>query len=251
MLLYGLFVASASPANADEGCTSDDPEPHWHAHDPKGHAFLYVVGHADIAAAPAAAEQLATASALKALVQERRVEVRSAARAAKVFESHDGVVRKTARIETDVMTTVDPEVVRGAEVVGVYRQRCGGVSRASVLMRVRREVPEGARPPWVDPVWRSALVPGWGQVTNEQRGKGVALGVTIAMAFPVAVGGYLYAENAAADARATRLQAERDVYALRSEMGWWVGVSGIVVAGVAWMAAVVDAGWWSGWNTYE
>jgi hypothetical protein len=253
-LAWSLFFISTSiclSASAEENCVNIVPEPHWLRHEPVGHRYDYAVGRVAGASSSTDAREAAISNALHALLREQKVQISSATRIDSGLKVVDEKIHRGTRVTRSIKQSVEEEEIENADVVAVFEARCTDGFSAGALIRRPRPHPIGERPPWIAPVWRSALVPGWGQMMNEHPTKAILLGSSFGILLPTALVGYLYGEAAANDGRRSTTQRERDAYTARSELGWWTGVLASVGVGVTWSAAVVDAAWFSGHNPYE
>jgi len=251
-----LFLSAAcalfgNVARAEE-CRSEVSEPHWFAHDPEGHAFAYVVGHGQSTRSPEEAQEQAVGSALKTLATERGVTVSAETRLqASINQQAGGAVTESSSASSDVRLQADELKVQGAETVGIYPRTCGSLFRSSVLVRLKRPRAIGVRTPWITPVWHGAVLPGWGQFTNDQPGKGWLFAGTMAVTIPTAIGAMIYSQTQAASITGNTPRIERDVYSMRSDVGYGIAVTAGTVALTAYLASLIDAAWFSGSNTYE
>jgi hypothetical protein len=120
------------------------------------------------------------------------------------------------------------------------------LKRVSVFKPLSK--PLKSPPSQMAPVWRSMVVPGWGQFYNGQETKGLAFSIGQAILVPIAIGAHLYSENAAAQARETNISSARDIYADRSQRGHHIAVAAGIAAAALYIYNIVDAGLWSGYN---
>ena len=221
--------------------------PGWVERTPSGYAHDYIVG-AGADSSRMAAHAAAVAAALARAAEERTVRV--AVTRTDTIEHVDRVVGgrpipgaavQRYRGLQAVSTSAEPVLVSGLQLVDEHSERTRRGSEVWVLMRRPRA---GARPAPGPAALalRSALVPGWGQISKRQTRRGALILTAVALALPAAI--MLDALSVDAGLRARRAQTEpaRVFWRDRSNALGAARISAVAIAGTAWTFGVVDAG---------
>lgn len=245
----GVLLALVPSLAQAETCRSDMSKPDWIAATPRGYQFNYFVGQAEDPTSPVKAKALAVSNAISVIVANGLISVETSTNTNRGEQST--TVRengKEASTTTKLISDVSEEVritgrstlVQGLEQVESYIEQCGTVSRAYSLVRIPKPSPE-TPPGWGEPVWRSAIGPGWGQFYKGATAKGVVIIVGEVIAIPSAVVLYVMSSNDASDARKAEKQSDRTFFQDRSDKLY---VGSLVAGGIAvalYVYNVIDA----------
>jgi hypothetical protein len=219
-------------------------QPEWVTRPPHGYLNDYFVGQGSSLKSKSEAAERAFASAIMSINQSRQITVQSSEhyksfsteRSAGTFDSLQ-IVTKAAR---ELNISGESQTIRGLRTVETYFEKDGDVFEAWVLVSMPKEHPVSPPSPF-DPVWRSMLVPGWGQLYNGETFKGFSF-MTIAVA-GVTSGIICSAlsNNSYSQALASRTQARRDYFNNLSNLQSTVSTVSFISAGVVYAWSLVDA----------
>jgi hypothetical protein len=232
-----LLAVLPSLARA-ENCRSDRSAPDWVAATPRGYQFNYFVGQAEDPSSPVKAKELAVSNAISIIVANGLISVETSTNtnrgeASTTTKENGKETSRTTKLISDVSEEVritgHSTLVQGLEQMESYNEQCASYSRAYVLVRIPKATPENP-PGWGEPVWRSAIGPGWGQFYKGSTAKGVVIAAGEVIAVPSAIVLYVMSSNDAADARKSAKQTDRNFFQDRSDKLY---VGSLVAGGIA------------------
>ena len=244
--VFSAFL-SLSPAGAAECSASDTANiPAWaHNHAARGKQYRYYVGE-QRGMTFGQTFQAALNSVLFEIKAEQSVEIDSVLEVINAVKSRGDTITESSELTAFTRSKVKG-VVRGAEVHDVYVvQTCDDGPRYNVylLVRIRRDRADHSVPDPIetsDIVWRSALVPGWGQLHAGHRSRGwFLLSTTVGGLAVGAITGIL-ARNDHAEAGSQTRQSGRDYYDERASMLRTVSYITLAVAAGTYIYSLVDA----------
>lgn len=232
-----VVLVLSTRAAAEESCTPSTSErPVWVTESPKGYAFDYFAGQGEDTSSPVKARATAVGNAIATIVARGLISV-------EVSQS-----LKQSETQGEFLSSVTEEVnikghstqVQGLEQVELHLEQCGSVHRAYALVRIPKKVPE-TPPSSLQPVWRSAIGPGWGQFYKGHTTRGALILVGEGLLIPTAIITYMMSSNAATDATNSTTQSDRTFYQDRSDKLY---VASLVAGGAAialYLYNVIDA----------
>lgn len=235
------------PARAVECSETDTANiPAWaRNHAARGKQYRYYVGE-QRGKTFGLAFQAALNSVLFEIKAEESVEIDSVLEVVNAVKSRGDTITEAGDLTAFTRSRVKG-VVRGAEVHDVYVvQTCDDGPRFDVylLVRVRRDRVDHSVPDPIetsDIVWRSAVVPGWGQLYAGHRSWGwFLLSAAVGGLAVGAVTGVL-ARNDHAEAGSQTRQSDRDYYNERASMLRVVSYATLALAGGVYIYSLVDA----------
>lgn len=235
-----LFVVLlyASPAFAT------DVPPDWVRRRPEGanHDYFPNVGEG------ASESEAYTAAVLRALAEVGRetaglqVSAEMLISAQAQISHRDGQSFETESIREHLHSSGSWQIAPGVKIVRVElgRDASSGRYRAYVLVEVPRREPRAVSLP-VDALWRSALVPGWGQISKRQEGKGYAILATEAVLLAGTLTTGIMNRKARADANATAIPADRTFYSDRADNLFYASLGIGIAAAAVYVYNLLDA----------
>jgi hypothetical protein len=241
MLLARIAAASvlvlSSQVQAEERCTPAPSErPVWVTESPRGYAFDYFAGQGEDAASPVRARALAVGNAVATIVARGLISVQMTQSTKQSEEQGKFLSSVTEEITISGHSTQ----VQGLEQVELHLEQCANSHRAFALVRIPKKVPE-TPPSAMEPVWRSAVAPGWGQFYKGHTTRGSLILVGEGLLIPTALITYLMSSNAASDARASTTQANRDFFQDRSDRLYGASLLAGGAAVALYLYNVIDA----------
>jgi hypothetical protein len=219
-------------------------QPKWISHPPEGYLNDYFVGKATSSNSNAEASERAFADAIVSINQSNSITVKSSEQFHTSSEEHFS----NSGVSTDIVTkaakelsvTGESQTIRGLKMVETYFEKNGSTYEAWVLVSFPKKNPISPPSPH-SPVWRSLLVPGWGQLYNDETFKGISF-VTLGVA-GVATGFICSAlsRDSYSEALNSRNQARRDYFNDLSNTQSTISTISFISAGVVYAWSLVDA----------
>lgn len=219
-------------------------QPRWATHPPIGYLNDYFVGAASSIKSRSDAEELAFENAITAINQSNSVTVKSyeqintfSTERSSGDQDNLETITKAAK---ELSLTGESQTIKGLRKVETYFDKVGRVYEAWVLVSFPKKHPVSP-PSSFDPIWRSLLVPGWGQLYNGETFKGFSF-MTISVA-GVATGIICSAlsQDSYSQALASRTQARRDYFNNLSNLQSTISTVSFISAGAAYVWSLVDA----------
>jgi len=208
---------------------------------PEGRCFSYFKGIGE-APSPASARRMALEEALGEVAMSREVVIDVRTRGM-ISERGGDLYREFVR---EVLTSGESGLIRGLKIVGEYSEHREGREVWYLLVRVPK-VPDWRRcikeveGYGMGPVWRSALVPGWGQMYKGNRTKGRFLMIASLISASVSISSYAAAAREGSLALSSRREADRRYHRNMEDLFRSVGLLSGVVAGGLYLYSLVDA----------
>ncbi len=204
IVLYFFFLTSVLFA-----------QPSWIAKTPEGYLHDFYTGKGFSNESKADAFDKALASAIAGIVNGSSINV-SAIETYKsdATEQSDGkryLLNKIDKIVKEITITGESSTIRGLRQVEEYYDAAAGGYNAWVLVSIPKKNPLSP-PSSFSPIWRSLLLPGWGQLYKEQSFKGVSF---MTLTIGGIAGGLVFSQlsdDAAKNALAARTQPRRDYF---------------------------------------
>lgn len=219
-------------------------QPKWISHPPEGYLNDYFVGKATSSNSNAEAAEQAFADAIVSINQSNSITVKSSEQFHTSSEEHFS----NSGVSTDIVTkaakelsvTGESQTIRGLKMVETYFDKYGDTYEAWVLVSFPKKNPISP-PSAFSPVWRSMIVPGWGQLYNDETFKGVSF-------MTIAVGGVAsgficsaLSNDSHSQALSARTQARRDYFNDLSNTQSTISTISFISAGVVYVWSLVDA----------
>ena len=236
------FVLTLVVSSLAQG--SSFAQPKWITQPPQGYLNDYFVGKATSPNSKAQAVERAFADAIVSINQNNSVTVTSSEQ----FHTSSEEYFSNSGVTTDIVTKAAKELsvsgesqtIRGLKMVETYFDKYNNTYEAWVLVSFPKKNPISP-PSSFSPVWRSMLVPGWGQLYNDQTFKGISF-------MTIAVGGVAsgficnaLSNDSHSQALSARTQARRDYFNDLSNTQSTVSTISFISAGVVYVWSLVDA----------
>lgn len=217
----------------------------WIEETPKGYLNDYFVGIGTSDSSEATAHEQALFNALLRIQQSREIVVTASQRDS-IYQTQslrDGkqsveLVRKTAReIAVDGRSTT----INGLIEEERYHELEGTSHTVWSLVKIPKKNSIESPPNKFSPIWRSALVPGWGQFYKGQKTKGWLIISSEAVLIP---SGFIFQNlmlTAHNDAQNARTQALRDYYNDQASLYQNISLGVLIAAGAIYVFNVIDA----------
>jgi len=208
---------------------------------PEGRCFAYFKGIGE-ASSPSEARRRALEAALVEVAMNREVAVD--ARTRSIISERGGKVYE--EFVREVLTSGKSQLIQGLKIVEEYTEPKGDSEVWYLLVRVPkvldwRRCMEKVKGYGLRPLWRSALVPGWGQVYKGHRTKGKFLMIASLASASVSISAYVAAEREGSLALSSRREADREYHRDMEDIFRSVSLLSGVVAGGLYVYSLVDA----------
>jgi hypothetical protein len=226
-------------------CPALGAEPNWFRRPPEGAQHDYFAGvgnHAE-------ENKAYTIAVLEALAEAGRLRSRTISLKEELLISAESQIRNGNRQTTEaesisqhLATTGSWQIVPGVRIVRAQLERdtIDGRYRAYVMLEIPRREPRAVAKP-VDALWRSAVIPGWGQIWKKQDGKGYAILATEVALLAGAISTGIMSGKARGDADATAVAADRTYYNDRADTLFYVSLGTGIAAAAVYIYNLLDA----------
>lgn len=224
-------------------------QPKWIDKTPIGFQNDYFVGKGRSRVSKTDAIQSAFQDAISSVVKNGNIKIQvnesySDNKTEKFGNGKSISLDQISKIAREINTQGESQSVSGLKEVERYVEESGDYFEAYVLVKKTKEHPlqlpsEFSR--GIAPVWRSVLVPGWGQLYKEQSFKGYSF---MALTLGSVASGFIFNEmsnNAADNANSARTQARRDFYNNNKKTYNTVSLISFITAGIFYAWNVGDA----------
>lgn len=219
-------------------------QPKWITHPPKGYLNDYFVGQGSSFESRSDAADHAFENAIISINQSSLITVRSAEqfnslsteRSANSVDSLE-VITKAAK---ELSISGESQTIRGLRTVETYFEKDGNVYEAWVLVSFPKEHPVSP-PSAFSPVWRSMIVPGWGQLYNGETLKGFSFMTIGVLGVASGIICSALSEDSYSQALSSRTQPRRDYFNNLSNLQSTVSTISLISAGVIYVWSLVDA----------
>lgn len=217
-------------------CGDLNAQPKWFETIPEGYINDYFVGSAVSPASKSAAVQSAIEDAIRAIVRTGIIKV-SSSEQYRNEQNNNETVRKIAQeliIEGNSMTIKDLRLIESdtKEVKDGFE--------AFVLVAISKKHPK-TPPSAFSPVWRSMLLPGWGQLYKQEKVKGISF-LTLSLAGITA--GVVFKQlqfDAENKALSSKTQLRRDYFNTKAKDFNTYCITSFTAGGVMYLWSIVDA----------
>lgn len=219
-------------------------QPEWVTKIPPGYSNDYFVGKGLSGDSKIDAAKNAFEDAIISIMRNNTIEV-IYSQEDKIISTQTGrgedvnldVVRKSAQ---ELQISGESKTIRDLKEVETYFETQNGLYVAWVLVSMPKEDPISP-PSSFSPVWRSVLLPGWGQFYKDESFKGVSfMTITIGSL----AGGFILKElsnDASRNAVASRTQSRRDFYNDEAKRFNTLSTISFIASAVVYSWNVVDA----------
>jgi hypothetical protein len=238
-LLLALYLIRASAQN------NSHDSPLWMNETPKGYTNDYFVGTGTSTISEADAHKEALASAIQSIIIKRGITVSSSENNTFTrtnIEQKDSVFQETIKktvIELDVKG--HSTTINGLSEEERFYEYDGRFHTVWCLVKIPKETDFITPPNGFSPLWRSILMPGWGQLFKGQRTKGFLILGSEVLLIPSAFIFHNLHLTARTDAENSRTQALRDYYNDQSNLYQDISLGCFIAAGALYLFNVVDA----------
>jgi hypothetical protein len=134
--------------------------------------------------------------------------------------------------------------IKGLQQVETYyetwNESGNAVHRHWVLLRIPKKKDFHDPPGKFEPVWRSVILPGWGQFYKGQSTKGYFLLISEALLIPSGIIFLNLKNTAEVDAAGSRTQALKDYYTDQGNLYYNIGISALIAAGAVYIYNLFD-----------
>ena len=225
--------------------------PVWTLKPPRGTCFEYFAGLGESCASEVEAKQRAVSDALHQMASSEKVQVQS--EMLDVVEEVNSEIHQT--VVSEILVKGESSQLQGVKVVELYPEFKRGCYMYWALVRVPLKGVDWRRCPepkgyGLGPVWRSTLVPGWGQFYKRHKTKGwlfLASGVVLV---PTALYAAWKGDDEHQKASNARRTATRDYHNDRADQFYSVSMAAGLVAGALYVYNIFDAGLTAGARRY-
>lgn len=226
-----------------QGCASARP-PRWVDSPPKGYTNEYFVGEA-VDASRQRAKEMAVVRAQARAAESRSVTVGSTTERLEKAKSATEEQKVAGSLESELISAVRTssaaQEIVGMRLIEEYEYRQANQSQVWVLMAVPRTESIRKIPSRRTAVFRSVVLPGWGQYTIGHEIKGLTIGATVLSSLPTAVALKNSEKQNRRLAEATLIQQSRIDYTNKANTLGSLSNVALAVAGASWVFGIVNA----------
>lgn len=235
-LLLSLIAISSLITNA---------QPEWVYKTPDGYVNDYFVGKGTSKISKAESIQFALEDAISIIIKNGQINIKGTEN----FNEFTTEVMKDGKsVSFDVVSKIAKEIyidgssrtISNLKEVERYTEQNGLYIDAYVLVSVPKNNPESP-PNSFSPVWRSILLPGWGQLYKDQSFKGFSF---MALSIGGVAGGLIFTElrkDATNKANSSRTQITRDFYNTEAKNYNTYATISYITAGAFYAWSLMDA----------
>jgi len=220
-------------------------QPDWVTKTPSGYINDYYIGKGTSYNSRAEAIQYALENAIGLIIKNGQITIKGTE---KYNETTTEKSKNGDNISFDVVSQIAKEIivegssqtVSNLREVERYSELNGNYYNAYVLVSIPKEKPIPL-PSKFSPIWRSFIVPGWGQLYKGESFKGISFMV---MCLGGAASGFVFNElsnDANKKALASRTQVRRDFFNNESKNYSTYSTIGFITAGVFYVWSLLDA----------
>jgi hypothetical protein len=219
-------------------------QPEWVNKTPSGYLNDYFVGKGSSSGSKTEASQKAFEDAIVSIIRNSSIQVKYSqddkvlsTQTSKGDEVNYEEVRKSAQ---ELQITGESKTIKGLKEVETYYESKNNNYVAWVLVNLPKRNPL-LPPPRFSPVWRSILLPGWGQLYKDETFKGLSFMTLIIGGI---AGGFVLSElskSSTDNANSSRTQVRRDFFNNEAKNYNTYSIVSFIVAGVFYSWSLIDA----------
>ncbi len=225
-------------------CSNIISQPEWVNKTPSGYLNDYFVGKGTSTSSKSEASQRAFEDAIISIMRNNTITINYSEKDIILSEQKSKnddvqleIVRKSAQ---ELRINGESKLIKNLKEVETYYETNGNKYEAWVLVNLPKKDPISP-PNAFSPVWRSFLLPGWGQLYKEETFKGVSFMV---LSLGGIAGGFIFNElskDAVNKANSSRTQIRRDFFNNEAKNYNTYSTIGFITAGVFYIWSLVDA----------
>lgn len=222
-------------------------KPKWIEQKPEGYTHDYFVGVGTSSVSEANARNAALANAMFRVIQNGSISIEGTQtiKSSTTEYFRDGNSVNSSVIDTiinEIKVTGHSTIVKGLSEEEYFTENLSGTITVWSLIKLPKAKPRKDLPPQKsDAIWRSILVPSWGQFFKGDETKGYVIATSLALTIPAGVILGSLKENAEADAHNARTQSLRDYYTEQSNSFNTAQIACYSIAGAVYLYNIVDA----------
>jgi hypothetical protein len=221
--------------------------PHWIGEPPPGYSHDFYIGIGRSTVSESEARNVALVDGLQRIVQSGTITLQAsqALNSQTVEKFSDG--RSTSlevidRVVNDIRIVGESRIVKGLREEEYYTEEHEGIFTVWSLIKIPKKHPvEYSDPTKFSPVWRSVILPSWGQFYKGQPTKGFTIAISIAALVPAGIIFDNLQNTSRIDAKNARTQPWSDFYTKQSNDYKNAELACFAVAGALYIYNVVDA----------
>jgi len=227
--------------------TVTSSQPRWIAETPPGYSNDYFVASGTSAKSRSEAREIAFANVLQKIIQSGTIRVQSSqelsSKSLEEFRNGQPLsLEVVTKIENEIKISGESQTIKGLREEETYSEFDHGLHTVWLLAKIPKNYPRPySEPSPLSPVWRSAIVPSWGQFYKGQSGKGYLIAISEAALIPAGLILNSLQVTNQADAQASHTQVLRDYYNAQANTYSNVSLACFIVAGAVYIYNVVDA----------
>lgn len=219
-------------------------QPEWVSKTPSGFSNDYFVGKGTSYNSKAEAAQAAFEDAIKSIMRNNTIVVNYSVDN-KIYSTQTSV-DETTRLEVvrksaeELKIDGTSKTMKGLKEVETYYEFNNNSYTAWVLVNLPKKNPLSP-PSSFSPIWRSFLLPGWGQLYKEETFKGISF---VVLSLSGLTGGFVFnqlSQDATNKAMSSRTQATRDFYNQQTKDYDTYSKISFITAGVFYLWSLIDA----------
>jgi hypothetical protein len=237
---FYLFVLITAPLVASE-------RPHWITETPSGYIHEFYVGVGRSSVSESDARNVSLANAIQTIVQSGTITVKGSqeikTQSTEKFTNGQSVnLESVDNIVNEILIEGESQTLKGLREEEYYAEFSNGEYTVWSLIKIPKKNPRKDLPPTkMDAVWRSALLPSWGQFYKREFTKGyfIAGGTAVFL-----TSGFVLSNlkiTAESDAKISRTQVLRDYYNDQANTYNNLSLACFIVTAAVYIYNVVDA----------
>jgi hypothetical protein len=211
---------------------------------PSGYLNDYFVGRGSSSNSKSAASQLAFENAISSIIKNHSITVdyteQNTVISEQTLSDQNNSMEIVRRSAQELNLKGESKIIKGLKEVETYYEWNSNIYEAWVLISFPKKNPISP-PNSFSPVWRSFLLPGWGQLYKNQSFKGVSF---MTLTLSGVAGGFVFnilSNDATNKAVSARTQARRDFFNSEAKNFNTYSTISFIAAGVFYAWNLVDA----------
>ena len=225
------------------GCTSSRPL--WIEETPKGYENDYFVGNGTSDKSETDAHEQAVTNAIQRINQSGEIEVSSSEKTnsntKETFRNGTSDLQRTDEIAKEILVQGKSTTINGLVEDERFHEWNGAQHSFWSLVKIPKKNNIESSPTKFSPVWRSAIIPGWGQYFKGEKTKGYSFIGAEVLLVPSGIIFNNLGVDAEANKFSSRTQTLRDYYDDQSKLYYNVSLGCFIAAGAVYVYNVVDA----------
>jgi hypothetical protein len=234
-------VTQSSALGQELKASSSTERPKWIAEPPQGYQNDYFVGEGESTVSLPEASKDGVDNAIRNYLRTKSFEARSQF-SQKTIQNGEDIQKK---VVDELVTNGSSVTIKGMVQVETYYETWNEFGKIVhhywVLVRVPKQKGFLEPPTRMSPLWRSVLLPGWGQFYKGQNTKGYIISISEVLLIPAGFILQSLKNTADVDVQNSRTQVLRDYYVDQANTYYNISISCFIAAAAMYIFNILDA----------